>query len=295
MYADNYYTRILLNRTDLSGPQLTTWEYELARSLLFDRMSTVIITEDFARSALQLACSLGLDLETARPLLRTRVRPYERHQAMLEIPTESDLGPSDVEALRQSFVKKNSFDYSLYSHAKRISRARLAQCARRNALVAELKDAPVLQEELPAPAPKAHPLLSVDEMFGCTNGSLRELEDGNYMLICPRSMEQSSQSWWSPLGTPKRKLGQRLPGDSCWKEGFHWAACCDPGYGPGGNAACWDQHHNFAKCCAESLGLTDTQLRKKSATSHIMHCEHILPKRKSPSTTVLKAAPVLSS
>ena len=255
VYADNYYTRSLLNRTDLSGPPLTVREYYLARSLLFNRMSAVIITEDFARSALQLACSLGLELETAQPLLRTRVRPYELHRAMLDIPTESELGPSDVEALRRSFVKKNSFDYTLYAHAKRISSARLAKCARRNPLVAELRDSPV-EEEAPSPPPAGgHARLTVDEMFGCTNGTLREMEDGQYMLICPRSVEQSSKSWWSPLGTPKRKLGERLAGDHCWKQGFHWGACCDQRYGPHGNAACWDEHHTFATCCAESLGL----------------------------------------
>ena len=39
--------------------------------------------EDFQRSALQLACSLGLDLEKAEPLLRKVHRPYSDHEAGL--------------------------------------------------------------------------------------------------------------------------------------------------------------------------------------------------------------------
>ncbi|CAK9064839.1 unnamed protein product [Durusdinium trenchii] len=63
IYSDNYYTRMLLNRTDLNGPPLTEHDYEVAKSILFQRMSAVIVVEDFARSALQLACTLGLNLE----------------------------------------------------------------------------------------------------------------------------------------------------------------------------------------------------------------------------------------
>ena len=261
VYSENYYTRVLLNRTDMEGPELTKGDYQLAKSLLFDRMSTVIITEDFARSALQLACTLGLDLETAQPLLRTRVRPYELHQAMLDIPTESELGPSDVEALRQRFAKKNSFDYSLYSHAKRLSNARLAKCARRNSRVAELKNAPIQEEPSSPPPATEHPQLSVDELFGCTNGSVVETADGQYMLHCPRSVQQRRDSWWSRLGAPKRQVGQRLPGDHCWKQGFTYGTCCDTvAFGPEGNANCWDDAHNFTTCCKEALAMAESQL-----------------------------------
>ncbi|CAE7345544.1 unnamed protein product [Symbiodinium sp. KB8] len=262
VYSENYYTRVLLNRTDMEGPKLTKGDYQLAKSLLFDRMSTVIITEDFARSALQLACTLGLDLETAQPLLRTRVRPYELHQAMLDIPTESELGPSDVEALRQRFAKKNSFDYSLYSHAKRLSNARLAKCARRNSRVAELRNAPIQEEPSFPPPPTEHPQLSVDDLFGCINGSVVETADGQYMLHCPRSVQQRRDSWWSEIGSPKRQLGQRLPGDHCWKQGFTYKTCCDIlAFGPGGNPSCWDQAHNFTTCCEEALAMAESQTK----------------------------------
>ncbi|CAE8681865.1 unnamed protein product, partial [Polarella glacialis] len=80
VYGDNYYMRMLLNRTDVAGPPLTSSDLQDALDILTHRMSSVIIVEDFARSALQLACTLGLDLERAKKLLKTRVRPYESQQ-----------------------------------------------------------------------------------------------------------------------------------------------------------------------------------------------------------------------
>ncbi|CAJ1402208.1 unnamed protein product, partial [Effrenium voratum] len=247
IYGDNYYTRVLLNRTDLSQPPLTLKDYEVAKSILFERMSAVIVVEDFARSALQLACSLGLDLDMARPLLRTRVRPYEHNEVMLEIPTESELGPADVTALRNRFVAKNRLDYGLYNEAKRISELRLARCARQHPAIAELRAAPVVQEDKKAVV--AEPI-SIDEMFGCINGSLQESPSG-YLLYCPRTVEQSRRSWWSPEGLPRRRPGQKLPGQHCWQEGFDFGICCGEQWGPEGNKECWDDIHNYTTCCIE--------------------------------------------
>ena len=245
IYGDNYYTRVVLNQTDMKSP-LTEEDYEVAKSLLFDRMSAVIVIEDFARSALQLACTLGLNLETARPLLSTHVRPYQHHEAMLEIPTESDLGSRDVSALRVRFEVKNSFDYGLYNEAKRLSEIRVAKCAKGNPVIAKLRAAPVVKEVKKAPV-QATPL-TVDEMFGCTNGSL-EMVNGTYLLLCPRTKEQRDKSWWSPVGAPKRRAGQKIPGEHCWLEGFQWGFCCDTSFGPEGNKDCWDKIHNYSSCC----------------------------------------------
>eukprot|EP00434_Breviolum_minutum_P030357 symbB.v1.2.026852.t1/scaffold2714.1/size94327/5 len=100
---------------------------------------------------------------------------------MLEIPTESDLGSRDVSALRVRFEVKNSFDYGLYNEAKRLSEIRVAKCAKGNPVIAKLRAAPVVKEVKKAPV-QATPL-TVDEMFGCTNGSL-EMVNGTYLLLC---------------------------------------------------------------------------------------------------------------
>jgi len=255
VYSDNYYTRMLINNTDSKGSTLTDDDFKVAKTIMTDRMSAVIIMEDFARSALQLACALGLDLAQARSLLRTRIRPYERNQAMMDIPTESELGPNDVTSLRSRFMIKNRWDYGLYQHAQQLSAVRLARCARNNPVVAELRaSAPARVEEVPKEEePSEISTLSVDDMFGCTGGSLEEGPEGFYILKCPRSAEQASSSWWSPLGMPKRKPGQKMPGAECWKEGFEWSMCCDSSFGPEGNTQCWDDNHNFTKCCAEGI------------------------------------------
>lgn len=229
IYSDNYYTRMLLNRTDLNGPPLTEHDYEVAKSILFQRMSAVIVVEDFARSALQLACTLGLNLEAARPLLFTQIRPYQEHEAMMDIPTESELGVQDVTAVRLRFIERNRFDYGLYHEAKKLSEILVAKCARQNPDVAALRAAPMVQEVKKAPEPV---VASLDDIFGCTNGSLEVGPDGSYVLYCPRTSEQASRSWWSPLGSHKRRAGQKVPGEHCWREGFKWGFCCDHRYGP---------------------------------------------------------------
>mmetsp|Transcript_11906 Transcript_11906/g.20398 ORF Transcript_11906/g.20398 Transcript_11906/m.20398 type:complete len:456 (+) Transcript_11906:73-1440(+) len=248
LYGDNYYTRVLLNRTDLDGPPLTLQDYEVAKSILFDRMSAVIVIEDFARSALQLACTLGLDLDTARPLLQTHVRPYQHHEGMLEIPTESELGIDDVATLQSRFAKNNRFDYGLYQEAKRLSEIQVANCAKRKPVVAELRAsaAYVVKEVKQAAIPKVD--VGIDALFGCVNGSV-EYVDGGFVLMCPRTREQRKHSWWTPVGALKERAGQRVPGEHCWIRGFQWAFCCDESFGPEGNKDCWDETHNYSSCC----------------------------------------------
>ncbi|CAJ1332244.1 unnamed protein product [Effrenium voratum] len=107
--------------------------------------------------------------------------------------------------------------------------------------------APVVQEDKKAVV--AEPI-SIDEMFGCINGSLQESPSG-YLLYCPRTVEQSRRSWWSPEGLPRRRPGQKLPGQHCWQEGFDFGICCGEQWGPEGNKECWDDIHNYTTCCIE--------------------------------------------
>lgn len=199
LYGDNYYTRVLLNRTDLDGPPLTLQDYEVAKSILFDRMSAVIVTEDFARSVLQLTCTLGLDLDIARPLLQAHVRPYQQNEALLAIPTESELGIDALARLQSRFARKNRFDYGLYQEAKRLSEIQVANCAKRKPVVAELRAASAaypVKEVKQAAIPEVN--VSVDDLFGCVNGSV-EYVNGTFMLLCPRTIEQHKRSWWTSV------------------------------------------------------------------------------------------------
>lgn len=260
LYVDNYYTRILLNRTDIGEP-LTVQDLYLALEILEHRVSAVIIVEDFATSALQLACSLGLDVDQAYPLLRKKVRPYESHEALMQVPQEeSALGKKNVEILRSRFVRRNWADYSLYSHARVLSRKRLAACGKRRPEIENLRlhPPPVLEVPKPASAPKEgdplQPEISVDDLFGCTGGSVELGESGQYILKCPRSASQHADSWWATQTTddaPVRKRGQAAVGAECWKMGFSWSSCCSSRFGARGNRDCWDKSFTFERCCVE--------------------------------------------
>jgi len=259
LYVDNYYTRVLLNKTDLEEwPRLEPNDMTAAIMLLRERFSAVIIAEEFRISALQLACSLDLDLEKARSKLGVKIRPYSEHAALMEVPEdESRLGKTNIAALRTRFVQKNAFDYALYAAAKQLSKQRVHQCARRRPSVQALRLSPPPIMEPPAtPSPKAGdqlpPEIGVDDLFGCNGGKL-EFDDvrGNYMLYCPRSAEQHATSWWSSekYNGPKRKKGQRAQGWECWKNGFSWASCCESSFGPKGNVECWDGDFTHSRCC----------------------------------------------
>lgn len=259
IYVDNYYTRLLLNRTDVhDGKKLTLADLYNAMDFVEYRASGVVILEDFANSALQLKCTLGLDLERARPMLRTHVRPYDSHEALLEVPAEeSQLGPSNIKALRARFWQKNAFDYALYAHAKVVAKRRLAACRKLHAGVEDLLRNPPEYVEVRAPSPKAvagdalPEQISVDDLFGCSGGSVEINDKGQYLLKCPRSIAQHADSWWSSEDAklPKRKRGERYPGAECWHLGFSWSSCCAERFGPGGNSECWDGDYNYQKCC----------------------------------------------
>lgn len=252
IYVDNYYTRILVNKTEATQ-QLTDEDLQKALALLTHRFSAVVIIEDFARSALQLACSLGLDVQSARAqkLLQTHVRPYSRHQAMLRLPTESELGAAEVQAVRTRFIRKNRYDYALYAQAKLLSVQRVARCAREMPAVQELLQLPPEAYEVNA-TDEVLEQLTIDDLFGCTNGSLEVTDNGTFLLKCPRSLNQHSTSWWSGVTDepqPERKPGQLEPGAQCWKDGFSWPACCATRFGPGGNKDCWDSNFGYQECC----------------------------------------------
>lgn len=258
LYVDNYYTRILLNRTDVSAGALTMKDLYNAMDLLEERFSAVIIVEDFATSALQLACSLGLDLDRARPLLRKKVRPYEAQEALLEVPRdEAALGENNMKAVRAQFVHRNWADYALYAYARVLSGRRLAACARTRPDVKHLlRNPPPPSPASPAPAAKlGDPLpeeLSVDDLFGCTGGSVELDVSGQFLLKCPRTAKNHADSWWSSQlesAPPKRKLGQAAIGAECWSKGFSWSSCCPIRFGSKGNKDCWDGAFNFDRCC----------------------------------------------
>nr|ABI14346.1 unknown [Pfiesteria piscicida] len=254
VYADNYYTRILLNRTDMKGPPLTDADFLVAKALLTERFSAVIIAEEFAHSGLQLACSLGLDLEIARPLLRTRVRPYSSHESMMSgVPTdESELGSASVSSLKTRFIQRNLYDYTLYAHARKLSRRRLESCTRLRGDVRQLRHS-IPAEVVLETTTTTTVELSIDDLFGCTNGRMDVDEDGQYVLYCPRSAQQQASSWWGGMllnGQPKRELGQPIPGKDCWRNGFSWQLCCATHFGPKGNTDCWDGDFTHQRCCA---------------------------------------------
>jgi len=261
LYADNYYTRVLLNRTDLEGPPLTLKDLKMALRLLRDRFSAIVIVENFATSALQLACTLGLDLERASPKLHTRVRPYAAHAALDNtLKLEKQFGPDVIRAFRARFVRRNRLDYIVYAFAKQWSQRRVAECAETRPSVAltlmqeDHRDAEALaaDETMPHSVEKPPEEMTVDELFGCTGGTLQVADEGHYLLSCPRTIQQHQKSWWQSNrveGQPKRKRGHRLPGAECWHSGFSWAVCCAPAYGEGGNPTCWDKEFTQARCC----------------------------------------------
>jgi len=259
LYVDNYYTRILLNRTDVSTGPLNIKDLYEAMDLLEQRVSAVIIIEEFATSGLQLACSLGLDLERAYSLLQKHVRPYEAQEALLQVPKEeAELGQKNIDALKSRFLHKNWADYSLYSHARLLSRQRLAACAQRRPDVKRLwrNPPPVLHVKTDTGKKQGDALpdeISVDDLFGCNGGSV-DLVDGQYMLKCPRNAGQHSDSWWSSQSkedAPKRKRGQAAIGAECWKTGFTWSSCCSKKFGDRGNKDCWDRDFTFDRCCVD--------------------------------------------
>lgn len=250
LYVDNYYTRVVLNRTDTRGMPLTSLDLERAMRILSERMSAVLIVEDFARSALQLTCSLGLDLERGWPHLTKRMRPYAAHE--LGAVNESELQSPNLEALRSRFVRRNSFDYALYAHARALARRRVAACARLNSEVADLRRHPPDVEVLDEAPPKER---SLDQIFGCTGGKIEFQESsGQYKLSCPRTLEQHSASWWQSEEVPKREVGRRPVGADCWNAGFDWAFCCSEQFGPGGNRRCWDRIFTYERCCTGQAG-----------------------------------------
>lgn len=259
LYVDNYYTRVLLNKTDFDEwPRLAPHDMKFALALLRERFSAVIIAEDFRISALQLACALDLNIDKAKAKLGVKIRPYSEHAALMEVPEdESRLGKRNVDALRSRFVQKNSFDYALYAEARKLSKRRVHECARRRPDVEAVRRSPPPIIEPPkALAPKAGdalpPPIGVDDLFGCSGGNLEfDEKRGQYMLYCPRSAEQHATSWWSSernIG-PKRKKGQRALGWECWKNGFSWASCCESSFGPKGNQECWDEDFTHTRCC----------------------------------------------
>lgn len=254
VYLDNYYTRVLVNRTDVDGPPLTWEDLDLAKALLTERFSAVVIAEDFAHSSLQLACSLGLDLEKAKPLLHTRIRPYSENEALMSgVPVdESELGEADVQGLRTKFVRNNKFDYTLYAHVRMLAQRRLALCTQRRKDVSELRRDLPRQMVLQTTSTTSSIELTIDDLFGCNGGTLGLDDKGNFMLYCPRTALQHSTSWWAGKSedvTPKRKMGQPIPGKECWRSGFSWAVCCGSSHGPKGNADCWDGEFTHQRCC----------------------------------------------
>lgn len=256
LYTDNYYARVLLNRTDVAGPPLTDADFDAAARLLEERFSAVVVVEDFARSALQLVCAVGLDPGLARPLLRTRVRPYAAHEAMMIVPeSDAHLGKRNADALRARFYRRNQLDYALYSRARATSSRRLAACARSRPEVERLWRAPLeeMSSAPPEPTPPPQPGgVSIDDLFGCSGGRIEQQPDGVYLLACPRSAAAKASSWWSgQVGNeaPPRKLGQPVPGAECWREGFSWQTCCAGRFGSQGNLECWDQEYTHSRCC----------------------------------------------
>lgn len=258
LYVDNYYTRILLNQTDLLVP-LTMTDLYYAMDLVEHRVSAVIVVEDFASSALQLACSLGLDLPQARLLLQKKVRPYEAQEALLAVPKEeAALGKKNVEALKARFTHRNWADYALYSYARVLSRKRLQACAKRRPDVRHLWFNPPSPIEIEKAFPKKEgdalpDEISVDDLFGCVGGSVEPTESGQFLLKCPRSAGQHADSWWSNQAgadeAPKRKRGQAAVGAECWNGGFTWSSCCSKRFGTIGNTECWDGKFTFDRCC----------------------------------------------
>lgn len=259
LYVDNYYTRVLLNKTDFKEwPRLQASDMYKSLDLLRERFSGVIIAEDFRRSALQLACALDLDVAKARAKLGVVIRPYMEHANLMEVPDdERRLGVENMKSLRSTFVRRNAYDYALYAEAKRLSKRRVAACARHRPDVRELYlNPPPLVEPPRAPPVKAgdpvQPQASVDDLFGCTGGSLEwDDEAQQYNLLCPRTAEQHAASWWSSKNNngPKRKKGHRAIGWDCWSAGFTWATCCADNFGPKGNVECWDKEFTHRRCC----------------------------------------------
>ena len=240
----------------MNGPPLTKDDLDDAKAILTHRFSTVVILEDFAHSALQLACTIGLDLTDAKKLFRTRVRPYQQHQAMLQLPSESDIGTDILEQMRHRFTVMNSMDFELYWHAKKLSKRRVAACARRDKRVAEILRLPQQPEELEEHAERLsasekHPTL--DDIFGCVGATLEATEDGSaYLLKCPRMLGQETRSWWDAEGEPTRKLGEKPIGKDCWAETFTWSACCATKFGPDGNHLCWGGGYSYRRCCVKT-------------------------------------------
>jgi len=79
-------------------------------------------------------------------------------------------------------------------------------------------------------------------------------------------IEEGEQKCWFRTGDKGREVGEgwtsgsracappgteplALGNTECWAEGFGYAECCDPKYGPNGNAQCWDGVYNYDRCC----------------------------------------------
>eukprot|EP00746_Dinoflagellata_sp_MGD_P077288 gnl/MRDRNA2_/MRDRNA2_31028_c0_seq1.p1 gnl/MRDRNA2_/MRDRNA2_31028_c0~~gnl/MRDRNA2_/MRDRNA2_31028_c0_seq1.p1 ORF type:complete len:461 (+),score=71.32 gnl/MRDRNA2_/MRDRNA2_31028_c0_seq1:87-1469(+) len=249
LYVDNYFTRILLNRT-YPEDELDEGDLEMAQTLLH-RASAVIVLEDFQLSIVQLHCSLGFSLDHR---LQVHVRPYEKHEYISVAEVEKKLPRKEVEKLKQLFIKRNHLDYALYAFARKLARQRLAACSARGPSWRKR-----LREVLKAPPPSVKNLdppeeASLDDLFGCNGATLVPGEYGKLVLACPRVASDHTTSWWSSeevdgVKIPKRKLGRELPGAECWRKGFSWSVCCAPRFGKTGNKKCWDQWYNHERCC----------------------------------------------
>eukprot|EP00933_Yihiella_yeosuensis_P025401 TRINITY_DN19736_c0_g1_i1.p1 TRINITY_DN19736_c0_g1~~TRINITY_DN19736_c0_g1_i1.p1 ORF type:complete len:484 (-),score=45.24 TRINITY_DN19736_c0_g1_i1:26-1477(-) len=266
LYSDNYYVRLFVNRTNPRyGPAIDNSDLTAAMHLLENRVSNIIILEDFMQTSLHLACTIGLDLEKARPHLLTKYRPYQEHEAMsatyvpewLRIDRENlvdRIGKEELLGLRRKFIRKNRYDYALYRFAKKLAKKQLGACPASRAELEFLKEnAERLRDAAkPAPAPSLPVERTIDDIFGCTGGKLEPHSDGQMRLICPRTTLQAHNSWWGHDNEdlqPIRKCGFPSVGASCWSEGFAWSNCCAASFGPGGNTNCWDKNHNYKKCC----------------------------------------------
>eukprot|EP00405_Crypthecodinium_cohnii_P011778 CAMPEP_0206430630 /NCGR_PEP_ID=MMETSP0324_2-20121206/6923_1 /ASSEMBLY_ACC=CAM_ASM_000836 /TAXON_ID=2866 /ORGANISM="Crypthecodinium cohnii, Strain Seligo" /LENGTH=519 /DNA_ID=CAMNT_0053896483 /DNA_START=315 /DNA_END=1871 /DNA_ORIENTATION=- len=237
VYVDNYYTRVLVNKTDPFGPPLTDDDVELAKDVLNHRFSAVIISDYHSHSSLQLVCALGINLTAALPKLRQKTRPYAVHESWFaDLPeTEWDMGPqAAILNIRTKFVRRNLYDYTLIAYAKQMADQRLRECARQREDVRELLQE-FTKDFVPAPPNDTDLEPEVDGIFGCSGASISwNAEKEAYLLVCPRSPDQSQASWWDGEAA-------KLPGEECWSEGYDWKNCCHPIFGPRGNSACWDK------------------------------------------------------
>merc|ERR1711862_712613 len=101
----------------------------------------------------------------------------------------SELGPNEVDILRTTFVRRNRYDYALYAHARTLAKRRVAACGRVNAGVEALRRTPAEEFNVDTSTETTTPFveMTVDDLFGCSGGSLEATDNGTYILICPRS------------------------------------------------------------------------------------------------------------